>query len=166
MRFAAAKVAATRAAVSAMQSGAAELGPWLDLVIRFALARTFLTAAVIGMVMHAPPAMVSAGAMSSAINAVVASRFGMGVQALCPVLLLVGVLSRGAALLLLVQVVVLTSAAAHPLLMLLLGRILFFGPGSISLDAVMRHGIVTSALPIPAWLHRAVAAHPVSYRWP
>jgi len=166
MRFAAAKVAATRAAVSAMQSGAAELGPWLDLVIRFALARTFLTAAVIGMVMHAPPAMVSAGAMSSAINAVVASRFGTGVQALCPVLLLVGVLSRGAALLLLVQVVVLTSAAAHPLLMLLLGRILFFGPGSISLDAVMRHGIVTSALPIPAWLHRAVAAHPVSYRWP
>jgi len=52
------------------------------------------------------------------------------------------------------------------LLMLLLGRILFFGPGSISLDAAMRHGIVTSALPIPAWLHRAVAAHPVSYRWP
>jgi NADH dehydrogenase/putative oxidoreductase len=157
MRFAAKKLATARAAVSTMQAGAVELSPWLDLLIRIALGRTFLTTAIVGIVMHAPPAMVSAGAMSHAINTVVASSFGMVVQALCPTLLLVGVFSRGAALLLLVQVVLLTSATPHPFLILLLGRILFFGPGSISLDAALRDGIVTSALPIAARLHRAVS---------
>ena len=140
-----------RAIMTAAVAAAAALAPWLDLAIRIWLAKAFLATAVVGMVMQTSPAMTGTGPVSHAVNILVASPLGTAVQALCPLLLLMGLLSRFVAVPLLIQACVLPDAAApmnlHLSMAILLGRILVFGPGEISLDALFRHGLVTGAIP-------------------
>ena len=123
--------------------------PWLDLSTRVYLGLAFLRIAVRGAVMGIPTAMAVGG--GGAFDALLASPFGFTVQALCPVLLLMGAATRLAALALVMQALLLTSPGSasdldHFRATLLL-CVIVFGSGALSLDRLLGRGLDTSAIP-------------------
>jgi NADH dehydrogenase FAD-containing subunit/uncharacterized membrane protein YphA (DoxX/SURF4 family) len=127
------------------------LGAWLDLLIRFWLAKAFLLGAAVAMVMGTPPSMTLATPLNRVFDAVIASPIGAVVQILCPILLLLGVASRIAAIPLLIQACLLQGpqgpSPLHLFWAVLLGWILVHGPGAVSLDALVGRGLVSTAIP-------------------
>ncbi len=88
---------------------------------------------------------------SALAGSVASSGIGGAVQALCPVLLLAGLLTRPAAAAMILQALLLPLPGAAPELRLfwlaLLGWIVVFGAGPLSLDRLVGPGARASALP-------------------
>lgn len=157
-----------RAAAVATAAARTALGPWLDLAIRLWLAQAFLVVQVHEM-MAAPLSSRGLGAplgpswWLGALHGVMVSGPGLVVQTACPLLLASGLLSRPVALAMLVQAAVMPDAGpdGHLFWTALLLRVVLLGPGALSLDSLVRHGVNSSALPgaalvgqIHAWLLR------------
>ena len=127
------------------------LSAWLDLAMRVWLAQAFLAGAVMTLMLNTPPAMSGFGLHADVFNRLVASPLGILTQTVCPVLLLLGLFSRFAAVPLLVQVLLLRVPGGHPITHLswsvLLGWTIVIGPGPYSLDALFGRGLDTSAVP-------------------
>jgi NADH dehydrogenase FAD-containing subunit len=145
-----------------LQALGAAAGAWLDLAIRFWLAKAFLTDAVVGMAMHAPKTMSLASAIAPTVDRVVASPFGAVIATLCPTLLVIGLCSRIVALPLLFEACALQGpdgpSPLHLYWAVLLGWIIVRGPGAISIDALLSRGLVSTAIPGTAALGRATGA--------
>ena len=136
-------------------------GAWLALALRVVVAQAFVAFQVRFMVMGGAAATAPTG-LAALSHAVMASGPGMVVQALCPVLLAVGLFSRAAALAMLLQAVVLPPSDA-PWAVLLLW-VLLAGPGALSVDARLSPAARTSAIPglgavarAFVWLRRILA---------
>ncbi len=144
-------MARVHGAVTAVRSVGGVLAAWLDPAIRFWLAQVFLTSAAVAIMTDAPPAMAGPGAWVTGLNQIVASPVGTVVQTVCPVLLLLGLFSRLAAIPLLVQATLLhesgSSATLHLFWAVLLGWVLVMGPGPFSIDALLSRGLDSSAVP-------------------
>lgn len=99
--------AVARILTGAAGSTEAVLRPWLDLAIRLWLAQAFLILQV-----HAMMGGVHDGAQPpfGLLHGVTASCAGMAVQALCPVLLALGLLARTAAAAMLLQALLVPPA--------------------------------------------------------
>ena len=127
------------------------LAPWLDLTMRIWLAQAFLMGAAMTAMRGSPLAMDGTSRLVLAFDVLVASPFGLLTQFVCPVLLLLGLGGRLAALLLLVQVLLLhgTSgfAIGHVTWAVLLGWTIVAGPDACSLDALLDAGLDSSAVP-------------------
>ncbi len=126
--------------------------PWLALALRLWLAQAFVVAGVQSM-MHGPPM----------------SGVGIGIQSLCPALLAIGLLTRPAAAALLLQAVLTRLPGAAPDAKLfwiaLLGWLIMFGAGPLSIDRLLRRGSDRSAVPAAtavshgfAWITRRLGA--------
>ena len=144
-------IALARSSLSTVQAIGAALAPWLDLLIRFWLAQAFLTGAAVSLVMHEPLFMAGAGGGARFFNGLVSSPFGFAIQTACPILLLIGLFSRLAAVPLLVQAVALQGPEGPSEIrlfwaILLLWTILI-GPGPLSLDNLLGRGVNSSAVP-------------------
>ena len=74
---------AVNSMLTSLQSLAAAACAWLDLAIRFWLAKAFLTETVVSMAMHAPMTMSFTGDVAPTINGLVASPLGAVVATLC-----------------------------------------------------------------------------------
>jgi hypothetical protein len=72
--------------LTSLQALGAAVGAWLDLAIRFWLAKAFLTEAVVSMAMYAPMTMSLASAIAPTVDRVVASPLGAVIAILCPTL--------------------------------------------------------------------------------
>ncbi len=124
---------------------------WIDLLIRFWLAQAFLAGAVADLMANKAPAMAGPGALAGFLNPVVASPAGVLVQTLCPVLLLLGLGTRVAAVPLLIQALLLSDAETPAILRhfwtALLGWMVVMGPGAFSIDALLGRGLDSSAIP-------------------
>ena len=135
----------------AIRSFGTALSAWLDLAMRVWLAQAFLAGAVMTLMLNAPPGMSGSGADVELFNRLVASPFGILTQTVCPVLLLLGLFSRFAALPLLFQVLLLRVPGGQPITHLawsvLLGWTIVLGPGPYSLDALFGRGLDSSAIP-------------------
>ena len=155
-------IGVVRSAISSMQALGEAGGAWLDLAIRFWLAKGFLVATSLSMAMHAPLTMAFASPVSSTVDWLVASPFGLAIATICPILLLVGCCSRMASLPLLFEALALQSplgpSPLHLFWGVLLGWIIVRGPGPISLDALLSRGLVSTAIPGSKGLDQAVAA--------
>ncbi len=127
------------------------LGDWLDLAIRFWIAQAFLAGAAVTLVMGTPLAMAGPGVLAAGLNHLVASPFGVLVQTICPVLVLMGLFTRVAAIPLLIEASLLhgpsDASIVHVSWSLLLGWMIVMGPGPFSLDALFERGIDSSAIP-------------------
>jgi NADH dehydrogenase len=144
--------AAARILSSAVSILETAFGPWLDLAVRIWLAQAFLGLQVRAMMLGAKAqAPLGTDWWSTILQQITESSLGATVQAVCPVLLAVGLLSRPAAMALLLQVLLLPALGAGPdaklFWMALLARVLVFGPGSLSLDRLLRRGAESSAVP-------------------
>jgi NADH dehydrogenase FAD-containing subunit len=148
--------------LTSLQSLGAAAGAWLDLAIRFWLAKAFLTETVVSMAMHAPMTMSFTSAVAPTINGLVASPLGAVIATLCPTLLIVGLCSRIVALPLLFEACALQGpdgpSPLHLYWAVLLGWIIVRGPGAISVDALLSRGLVSTAIPGTAAFGRAVGA--------
>jgi NADH dehydrogenase/putative oxidoreductase len=137
----------------------AVLTPWLLLLVRAALAQGFLRTQVMQLML---PSRLQAPLGSQwwlqAAHHIAGSGFGTAIQALCPLLLLVGLLARPAALAMLLQVVLLPPAGmSHPLDIVWAALLVFaalHGPGALSLDRLLARGVAASPIPFA----RALAA--------
>jgi putative oxidoreductase len=147
--------------IIAIQSLGAATGAWLDLAIRFWLGKAFLVGAAVSMAMHAPMTMPLGGAVAPVIDRLIASPLGAVIATLCPTLLMIGLCSRIVALPLLFEVCALQGPVGPSPLQLywavLLGWIIIRGPGSISIDALLSRGLVSTAIPGIAAFGRATA---------
>ena len=127
------------------------LSAWLDLAMRVWLAQAFLAGAVTTLMLNTHPAMSGIGLHADVFNRLVASPFGILTQTVCPVLLLLGLFSRFAAVPLLIQDLLLRVPGGHPITHLswsvLLGWTIVLGPGPYSLDALFGRGLDSSAVP-------------------
>jgi len=143
-----------RTAVFAVAAARTVLGPWLDLAIRLWLAQAFLVAQLHEMLAAPAPG----GGLSAplgpswwlgALHGIMGSGPGLVVQTVCPLLLALGLLSRPAVLAMLVQAALMPDAGPDGRLFwtALLLRVVLLGPGSLSLDSLVRHGMDSSALP-------------------
>jgi NADH dehydrogenase/putative oxidoreductase len=151
------RAALRRAALSALSlvgfaSGVA--APWLALLVRLWLAQIVAIAGFVAMMRGPLPG------GSGMLAAVAGSGFGVVVQASCPILLALGVLTRPAALALIVQVQLLripgVAEDAALYWTALLGWLAVFGAGPISLDRVLARGAESVAVPgAAALLHAA-----------
>ena len=148
--------------LTSLQALGAAAGAWLDLAIRFWLAKAFLTEAVVSMAMHAPMTMSLASAIAPTVDRVVASPLGSVIAILCPTLLIIGLCSRIVALPLLFEACALQGSDGpsplHLYWVVLLGWIIVRGPGTISIDALLSRGLVSTAIPGTAALGRATGA--------
>ncbi len=142
-------VAAGSRAVVASAGNA--MAPWLDLTMRVWLAQAFLMGVAMTVMTRSPPAMEGTGRLVGALNALVASPSGLLTQFVCPVMLLLGIGGRVAALLLLFQVLLLHGAGgvaiAHITWSVMLAYTIVAGPGAYSLDALFDAGLDSSAIP-------------------
>jgi putative oxidoreductase len=154
-------IAVVRSAMSSMQALGGAGGAWLDLAIRFWLAKGFLIAATLSMAMHAPLTMAFASPVSPTVDWLIASPLGATIATVCPILLLVGCCSRAASLPLLFQALALQGpqgpSPLHLFWGVLLGWIIVHGPGPLSIDAVLSRGLVSTAIPGSSGLGQAVA---------
>ncbi len=147
---------------TSLQALGGATGAWLDLAIRFWLAKAFLAQAVVSMAMHAPMTTSIGGAMAPTVDRVIASPLGAAIATLCPTLLMIGLCSRVVALPLLFEACALQGAAGpsplHLYWAVLLGWIIVRGPGAISIDALLSRGLVSTAIPGTAALGRVISA--------
>ena len=145
-----------------LQALGAAGGSWLDLAIRFWLAKAFLIETVVSMAMHAPMTMSLGGAIAPTVDRVVASPLGAVIATLCPTLLIIGLCSRIVALPLLFEACALQGpdgpSPLHLYWAVLLGWIIVRGPGAISIDALLSRGLVSTAIPGTAALGRVTGA--------
>jgi hypothetical protein len=123
------------AAVSAFATKA--LGPWLDVVIRLWLAQAFLTLAIATMMTGSGAAGLADAGWLGLLHTLTTSGFGVAVQSLFAVLLLLGLFSRLAATPMFVQSLFLQTGGAwsdiHLFWAALLGWLIVMGPGPVSL---------------------------------
>ena len=96
-------IALIRSTMLSMQALGIAGGPWLDLAIRFWLAKGFLIGATLRMAVHAPLTMAFVSPVSPTVDWLIASPLGATIATVCPILLLVGCCSRVASLPLLFQ---------------------------------------------------------------
>ena len=156
--------------LTSLQLLGAAAGAWLDLAIRFWLAKAFLTQTLVSMAMHAPIVMSFTSNVAPTINGLVASPVGAVIATLCPTLLIAGLCSRIVALPLLFEACALQGSDGpsplHLYWAVLLGWIIVRGPGAISVDALLSRGLVSTAIPGTAALGRATrAATPILEPW-
>ena len=148
--------------LTSLQSLGAAAGAWLDLAVRFWLAKAFLTETVVSMAMHAPMTMSFTSTVAPTINGLVASPLGAVIATLCPMLLIVGLCSRIVALALLFEACALQGpdgpSPLHLYWAVLLGWIIVRGSGAISVDALLSRGLVSTAIPGTAALGRFTGA--------
>ena len=88
-------IALIRSTMLSMQALGIAGGPWLDLAIRFWLAKGFLIGATLRMAMHAPLTMAFASPVSPTVDWLIASPLGATIATVCPILLLVGCVPVG-----------------------------------------------------------------------
>ena len=127
------------------------VAPWLDLTMRVWLAQAFLLGAAMTAMTGSPPMMQGTSLLIGPFNTLLASPFGLLTQFVCPIMLLLGLGGRLAALLLLVQVLLLHGAGglaiSHVTWSVLLGWTIVAGSGAYSLDALLDAGLDSSAIP-------------------
>jgi NADH dehydrogenase FAD-containing subunit len=154
-------VGIARSVIPPIQALGAAGGAWLDLGIRFWLAKAFLIGAAVSMAMHEPLTMALVSPVSPIADRLIASPLGAVIAALCPVLLLVGCCSRAASLALLFQALALRGpegpSPLHLFWGVLLGWIIVRGPGPISIDALLSRGLVSTAIPGSVAFGQAIA---------
>ena len=125
---------------------------WLLLATRLWLAQAFLVLQV-SMLMSGTglTAALSGGFWEAGTRAVFASGFGGAIQALCPLLLALGLLTRPAAAAMILQVLLLhhagERASLDALWIVLLVSLTILGPGTFSLDRWLGPGTANSAVP-------------------
>ena len=130
------------------------LRPWLDLAIRLWLAQAFLAMQVREMMVGS--SVRDAREPHRVLHVLTTSHAGMVVQALCPVLLALGLLARPAAAAMLLQALLLPVAGDISLFWAaLLLRVVVLGPGALSIDRLLQRGAESLALPGAATLHAA-----------
>jgi NADH dehydrogenase FAD-containing subunit/uncharacterized membrane protein YphA (DoxX/SURF4 family) len=155
-------LSAVDSTLTSLQALAGAAGAWLDLAIRFWLAKAFLTETVVSMAMHAPMTMSFTSGVAPTINGLVASPLGAVIAALCPTLLIIGLCSRIVALPLLFEACALQGpdgpSPLHLYWAALLAWIIVRGPGAISIDALLSRSLVSTAIPGTAALGRATSA--------
>lgn len=131
---------------------AAVLQPWLDLAIRLWLAQAFLALQMHAMMADGNDAPLPAGLLHD----ITGSYAGMAFQALCPVLLAIGLLARPAAMAMLLQALLLPPAGDTRLFWIaLLLRVVVLGAGLLSMDRLLQGGARSLALPGAAAMHDA-----------
>jgi NADH dehydrogenase/putative oxidoreductase len=134
--------------------------PWLSLIIRLWLAKAFLLSGVMEM-MAGPARQAGPGWWPTLLHDVTGSSPGIAIQALCPMLLAFGLLSRPVAMAMLLQAWFLPLPGAAPDAPLfwsgLLGWLVVFGAGPISLDRLLGTGVRNSAVPGAAAAARSAA---------
>jgi NADH dehydrogenase FAD-containing subunit/uncharacterized membrane protein YphA (DoxX/SURF4 family) len=134
----------------------AVLRPWFDLAVRLWLAQAFLAMQVREMM--AGSSVRDTLEPHSLLHDLTTSHAGMIVQALCPVLLALGLLARPAAAAMLLQAMLLPVAGDISLFWAaLLLRVVILGPGALSIDRLLQRGAESLALPGAATLHGTFA---------
>ncbi len=133
-----------------MRATEALLAPWLSLLIRLWLAQVFIIAGVHQMMGHAgEQAMI--GWQPALLHETTSSDPGMAVQAICPVLLAMGLFARLTPAALLLQALFLPVAGVGPEARLfwaaLLMSLIVYGAGPFSVDRLLRRGAHSSAVP-------------------
>jgi NADH dehydrogenase/putative oxidoreductase len=125
------------------------LEPWLWLLIRLWLAQAFIVAGVHQM-MGLPSNHAMIGWQPALLLEVTSSNLGIAVQAICPALLAIGLLTRFVASGLVLQALFLPIAGVTPETRLfwaaLLGSLIVYGAGPISVDRLLRRGAHNSAV--------------------
>ena len=141
------------------------LEPWLLLLTRVWLAQAFLSLQLASMMAtgHDLSATLGEAWWVDIFRQVAASGFGAAIQAICPLLLIVGLAVRPASVLMLIQVLLLQQGRAtlHVFWVVLLVGLVVRGAGRLSVEAVFVRGASDSALPgvrmvgaIHRWLDR------------
>jgi NADH dehydrogenase/putative oxidoreductase len=133
-----------------MRATEALFAPWLSLLIRLWLAQAFIIAGVHQVMDHAgEQAMI--GWQPALLHEITSSDPGIAVQAICPVLLAIGLFTRLAAVALVLQTLFLPVAGVGPEARLfwaaLLMSLIVYGPGPFSVDRLLRRGAHSSAVP-------------------
>ena len=126
------------------------LAPWLSLLIRLWLAQAFIIAGVHQM-MNYTDELAVIGWQPALLHEITSSDPGIVVQAICPVLLAIGLFTRLAPAALLLQVLFLPVAGVGPEARLfwaaLLISLIVYGAGPFSVDQLLRRGAHSSAVP-------------------
>ena len=126
------------------------LAPWLSLLIRLWLAPVFIVAGVHQM-MGAPGNHAMVAWQPALLQEITSSSPGITIQAICPVLLALGLFTRLGALALVLQAVFLPVAGFGPdarlLWSALLVSLIVYGAGPFSFDRLLRRGAHRSAVP-------------------
>ena len=127
--------------------------PWLSLLIRLWLAQSFTFVALMTMMQGVPHQ------GTGLLAALAGSHLGLAVQAACPLLLALGLLTRPVAVALIIQALLLRlpeAAAGAPLYSTaLLGWLAVLGAGPVSLDQLLARGAESIAVPGAAVLLHA-----------
>lgn len=146
-------VPALRLVLDLLRTVERSAGPLLDLVIRVALAQTFFISGLLK-VGNWEVALQLARAEYPVtwLDPVTAAYAGVGIELLCPILLLLGLATRVAALPMLILALVIQfnyrALDTHLLWAALLGWYVVRGAGPLSLDALLGPGLRRSALPL------------------
>ncbi|HUA26386.1 MAG TPA: DoxX family membrane protein, partial [Steroidobacteraceae bacterium] len=134
----------------AIRATAALLEPWLWLLIRLWLAPAFIVAGVHQM-MGFPGNHAMIGWQPALLQEITSSNPGIAIQAVCPVLLAIGLFTRFAASGLVLQALFLPITGVAPEVRLfwaaLLVSLIVFGAGPFSVDRLLRRGAHSSAVP-------------------
>jgi NADH dehydrogenase FAD-containing subunit/uncharacterized membrane protein YphA (DoxX/SURF4 family) len=135
----------------AMRATEALLASSLSLLIRLWLAQVFIIAGVHQMMDHAGELQAMIGWQPALLHEITSSDPGIVVQAICPVLLAIGLFTRLTAAALLLQALFLPVAGVAPEARLfwaaLLMSLIVYGAGPFSVDRLLRRGAHSSAVP-------------------
>ena len=127
------------------------LEPWLWLLVRLWLAQGFIVAGVHQMMDYLPGNHAMIGWQPALLQEITSSNPGVAIQAICPVLLAVGLFTRFAASGLVLQALLLPIAGVAPesrlLWAALLISLIVYGAGPVSADRLLRRGAHSSAVP-------------------
>jgi NADH dehydrogenase FAD-containing subunit/uncharacterized membrane protein YphA (DoxX/SURF4 family) len=136
---------------TASRAGETMFAPWLMLVVRLWMAQAFIMAGVEQMMGHDFGAPLMLGWQTALWQDLTGSDAGIAVQAMCPLLLALGLFTRPAAAALLLQTLFSPVAGARQDLRLfwlgLLVSVIVYGAGPLSLDRLLRRGAESSAIP-------------------
>jgi NADH dehydrogenase/putative oxidoreductase len=142
---------AWRRAIGVTTSLAVLLGPGLDLLIRLWITQAFVISDVHQM-MDGPIA------ASGMLQDITTSYPGMAIEAFCPALLAIGLLTRPAAFAMLLQALLIQPAGDVRLFWAaLLLRLVMLGPGALSIDRLLQRGAESLAVPGAAAAAKALA---------
>ncbi|MEW5754744.1 MAG: FAD-dependent oxidoreductase [Pseudomonadota bacterium] len=146
-------VPALRLVLDLLRTVERSAGPILDLVIRFALAQTFFISGLLKLGNWEVALQLAREEYPVTwLDPVTAAYTGVGIELLCPILLLFGLATRVAALPMLILALVIQfnyrALDTHLLWAALLGWYVVRGAGALSLDALLSRGLRRSALPL------------------